>query len=231
MRALGERLPPRAVVFTDQLTGYELAAVPARLRQLDAADSQQRHAREPPGAPCPRRAALLPQRRPALGARAVTAPAGCSSTARASATCVSACRRRTRMGDTFCIDCDESPARDDVLPAGGRGRRAAAAEDGHAPARARDRDARARARRPEVASPRRRAAPADAGLRPPRPLPRPARAAALRGDARPRGRPTCCWRRRSSPTGACCFPTQASPGCRRRCRPPSGSSRARESTP
>jgi glutamate-1-semialdehyde 2,1-aminomutase len=48
----------------------------------------------------------------------------------------------------------EGAARDDVLPARGRGRRAAAAEARAVPARARNRDARARARRPEVGASR-----------------------------------------------------------------------------
>ena len=205
--------------------------LPAGLRQLDAADPQQRHEGEPPGAAASATSSASSATAARSRCRAATAPAGCSSTAPASGTRASTCRASTRMGDTFSTECDESPARDDVLPAGGRGRRAAAAEDGDAPARARDRDARARARRPEVAPPRRRPAPADAGLRPPRPLPRPARAAALRGDARALGH------RPAARAGAARLPARAASRRERHlapdggARPRSGSSRARESTP
>src|SRR5436190_1821885 len=78
----------------------------------------------------------------------------------------------------------EGPARDDVLPALRRRRRAAAAQAGDAPAVARDRDARAGSRRPQV-DPSRRASPdADARLGAPRAVRRTARAPAGRRAAR-----------------------------------------------
>src|SRR5439155_17470440 len=79
----------------------------------------------------------------------------------------------------------ETPARDDVLSAGGRRRSPASVEVRDAPAGARDRDARARAARPEMAAPGSRARAADAGVDPPRPLSRPARTQARRRTARP----------------------------------------------
>src|SRR5437763_16966636 len=60
------------------------------------------------------------------------------------------------------IPSDESPARDDVLPARGRRRRAAPAEVRDPPAELRHRDARARPGRPEVGAPRRGGYAADA---------------------------------------------------------------------
>src|SRR5256885_8029737 len=76
----------------------------------------------------------------------------------------------------------ESPARDDVLPAGRRRRGPASVEVRDALAGPRDRDARARAGRSEVAAHGLAAHAADAGMDPPRALPRPARAQA-RGRA------------------------------------------------
>src|SRR5439155_7643891 len=78
----------------------------------------------------------------------------------------------------------ETPARDDVLPAGGRRRSPASVEVRDAPAGARDRNARARAARPEVAAHGSPAHAADAGVDPPRPLPRPPGPQARRRAAR-----------------------------------------------
>ena len=64
----------------------------------------------------------------------------------------------------------EGAARDHVLPARRRRRRAAVAQARAVPARARRRDARARAGRSEVGAPRSRAAGPDAGVDPPRAL-------------------------------------------------------------
>ena len=103
----------------------------------------------------------------------------------------------------------EGAARDDVLPACRRRRRAALAQARAVPAGARHRDACARSGRPEVGAPRPRAARAHPGVDPPRALHRPARAEA-RGRAPRCGRPRahCSSRRRSQPVAFSC-PTRA----------------------
>ena len=93
----------------------------------------------------------------------------------------------------------EGAPRHALLPAGGRGRRAASSEARAVPARARHRDARARARRPEVGAPRPRPSRADAGLGALRSLRGAAGAETCRGAApRPPGSSVRCSRRGST---------------------------------
>ena len=92
-------------------------------------------------------------------------------------------------------------------PAGGGGVQRTLKTATHLPG-ARDRDARARSGRPEVGAPRRRARVADAGVGPPGALRRPARPPAGRGAARqagPRARPAS---RRGCSAGGCSSPTR-----------------------
>ncbi len=157
VQALRARIPNRAVVFSDALTAYQLAAaLPVYVNATPPIHSE-RHEGEPSGGARPRRDSLLPPRRPDLRAAPLQSRlAARRPHPRPPRALPAAAGEGTPTGDTFSTKSREGAARHAVLPAGGRRRRPAAAEVRDAPARARDRDARARAGRPEVAAPRRR---------------------------------------------------------------------------
>ena len=110
---------------------------------------------------------------------------------------------------TSTLRAGEGAPRHALLPAGGRRRRAAAAEARAVPARARHRDPRARPRRPEVGAPGSRSARPDAGVGAPRPLRRAEGEEADRGARRGGGARAARSCRRRSPPAACSCPTRA----------------------
>ena len=185
VRALRDDVPKRGVVFSDLSTSYRIAAAAP---VLIVAAPPEHVADTTQNRPYERRKDVIafyrsgdlgiPRR---YGARWLVI-------ARTEPHPRSRCARYTRTrASRSTASHDESAARDALLPAGGRRRRAASAQVRDAPAVARDRDARPRAGQPALGAHGSRAAAADAGVGAPRALPRAARAAAVGGAAREDG--------------------------------------------
>ena len=217
----GARAGNRLLRSRDQLPDR---CVRAGVRRGRAAGPRGRHGFQSPVQTPPRSHPLLPLRASSRSSIGST-PTGSSWTSAASTSGFPGSSSTRISATRSTIGPDESAARDDVLPALRRRRRAAPAEVRNASARARDRDARARAGRCEVDPLRSRPRAADSGVDPPRPLPRAPLAQARGRAARPaRARPAVA-------TGAFAVSPRARAGRERRLEPDGdpggGSHRAR----